>query len=81
MSVNYILYQLTLKENFLHCAIIDTKQFLEYKKYFLRNSMDRGFWFGGKDERGMMFFDDYFWGRDPWEFFGDFLENFKDKFN
>ena len=33
MSVNYILYQLTLKENFLHCAIIDTKQFLEYKKY------------------------------------------------
>ena len=35
MSVNYILYQLTLKENFLHCAIIDTKQFLEYKKYFL----------------------------------------------
>lgn len=35
MSVNYILYQLTLKENFLHCAIIDTKQFPEYKKYFL----------------------------------------------
>lgn len=35
MSVNYILYQLTLKENFLHCAIIDTKQFLEYKKDFL----------------------------------------------
>ena len=32
MSVNYIIYQLTLKENFLHCAIIDTKQFLEYKK-------------------------------------------------
>jgi len=47
-----------------------------YKKYFLKNSMDRAFWFGGKEERGMMFFDDYFWGRDPWEFFGDFLENF-----
>ena len=57
------------------CAIFRT-----YKKYFLRNSMDRGFWFGGKDERGMMFFDDYFWGRDPWEFFGDFLENFISKY-
>lgn len=57
------------------CAIFRT-----YKKYFLKNSMDRAFWFGGKEERGMMFFDDYFWGRDPWEYFGEFLENFISKY-
>lgn len=34
MSENYILYPLTLKENFLQCAIIDAKQLCEYKKYF-----------------------------------------------
>lgn len=47
-----------------------------FEKHFLRNSFDRGFWLGGKEERGFMFYDDYFYGRDPWKFFGEFLENF-----
>lgn len=45
------------------------------EKHFLRNSFDKGFWLGSRDERGFMFYDDYFYGRDTWKFFGEFLEN------
>lgn len=50
--------------------------FKVFEKHFLRNNFDRSFWLGGKEERGFMFYDDYFYGRDPWKFFGEFLENF-----
>lgn len=50
--------------------------FKTLERHFLRNSFDRAFWLGAKDERGLLFYDDYFYGRDPWKFFEEFLEHF-----
>lgn len=72
----YLDKELILQSVHIRGQLIEYRVFKVLKKYFLKNSMDKLFWFGGKEERGMMFFNDYFWGRDPWEFFGDFFKEF-----
>lgn len=50
--------------------------FKTLERHFLRNSFDRAYWLGSKEERGFMFYDDYFYERDIWKYFEEFLEHF-----
>lgn len=49
--------------------------FKNFDKYYLKNSFDRSFWLGGRDERGFLFYDDYFYVREINKIFEEFIKN------
>ena len=61
-------------------TILGYSMFRTFNKYFLKSSFDRSFWLGSKDDRGLMFYDDYFYCKEIHNFFYEFVENFCSKY-
>lgn len=57
-------------------TVLGYSVFKTINRYFLKNSFDRGFWLGSREERGLMFYDDYFYCREIQNLFTEFIEDF-----
>ena len=61
-------------------SILGYSIFRTFNRYFLKNSFDRSFWLGSKEERGLMFYDDYFYCKEIHNFFYGFIKSFCSKY-